>query len=528
MNSMRLLILLAFVLHEMRYSKSIKPLNLLKTLIDKHFQHQPASEHEILEIKVPILEEKYPVITSHETIEDSGTIYEWNNKLYEPISTNTGIGETLEEITEMIFKDDKEISDVNSNSERDGEKNTHEKNPNTEWLLEETLTEKQPEADQDKNKDTPSIKNKICDTFKSMITKIKEEIKPITVPTIQISSFPPNDNTNYTTTVSTMSTPVTTPESTTPIRSTIISSTENPPKNCISYNHGNVNIKCPPAFPYIQPQPLPTHPYYYPSPYQPWQNNCAPTSNQQPFNCQPNIRYILYPVYISTYSMKPQPLNNVPYAGGVPDYQRVMDYGVLKETPNYQPLRPVNADQWANYNNYGSRLKSHSVHQSYPVSSFVLQTSRPAAAEVSPNNMVFPNLGYPTHTMAPIVVKPYPADNVPSSVLPVEHRDPTNGNVDSLNRLLEPVPMPNNGQDYPYRGDIRIIESGPTNMYERQLEGNLQKERRQIDYDHEKMPLAPSKIPLIDLLAQSETPDAKSNISNVNVVDEKTSDFKLP
>lgn len=521
MNSMRLLILLAFILYEMQCAESIKPLKLLKTLIEKHFQPQPATEHEILEQELPILGKGYHLITSHETMEGGGTIVEFNNKLYMadngPILTDTENGEVQKEDAETNSEH------ATSNPEGDGEKETYEKDPNTEWLLAEPPIEKQPETDQEEKKeDTPSIKDIICNKLKSIIIN---KMKPVTEPTVLTSSFNCEDCTKYTTTLSTTAIPVTNSETITSVKTTIAipPSTEKPQKICIPDDHGNVNVECQPPFVNIPPYP---YPYPYP-PYQPWSNNCHLPSNQQSFDCQPNVRYILYPVYMSTYGTKPQPFNNVPYSGGVPNYQRVIDYGVLKETPNYQPSSPVNAGQLFNYNNYDNRPKSHAVYQSYPVSSFIPQTPVPAAAEVPSNNLVFPNIRYPTHTMAPIVVKPYPADNVASSALPVEHRDPINVEVDSLNRFSGPVPMPNNGQDYPYRGDIRINDLGLMNMYERQLEGNPSKERRQIVHDHEKMPLAPSKIPLVDPLTKFGTLDAKSNISNVNVMEEKTSDVKL-
>jgi len=528
MNSMRLLILLTFILYETQSAPSIKPLKFLKSLISKHLPsttEQPLSEEEI-----------YPAYKC-ESVEEGAiddSVIEWNRQVFlvneKPILIEVGnVGQIQKENHNEDLTFSPEISpevncegnaeinpevnlEINSEghyeenpkfSPEEEHKNVYEKDLNTQWLLGENTSEKLPEI----NVGTPSIKDKIINKINIIKSKLKfknrlvipisesvEEnknnvgftsVKPITTmgpittgkpTTVQhISTVQPvTTGHQYTTTMQ----PFT---STHPVISAQYTTTVKPenyiPDAQINYGIESqepiVTIPSQNQVP-LQPQPIYYSDLYYP----PWLNNCPPPLSHQICYRQNNY-YVQSPKFTNTLNANQFTLDNTP------EYQnqknndgltKVINYIKIDTTQQENPIKPNQNQQWVHYTYDNPKP----INQN-PISYYY---NSPTANPESQPEIIFPSSNGvdSSSTMQPIVV--YTID---ASALPINQVDQTQSEY-NLDQLLGPAKVNSNveGSRYPLRGDIQFGEDINPNTNYDQPEGDSSeytlKERRNVDH----------------------------------------------
>jgi len=528
MNSMRLLILLTFILYETQSAPSIKPLKFLKSLISKHLPsttEQPLSEEEI-----------YPAYKC-ESVEEGAiddSVIEWNRQVFlvneKPILIEVGnVGQIQKENHNEDLTFSPEISpevncegnaeinpevnlEINSEghyeenpkfSPEEEHKNLYEKDLNTQWLLGENTSEKLPEI----NVGTPSIKDKIINKINIIKSKLKfknrlvipisesvEEnknnvgftsVKPITTmgpittgkpTTVQhISTVQPvTTGHQYTTTMQ----PFT---STHPVISAQYTTTVKPenyiPDAQINYGIESqepiVTIPSQNQMP-LQPQPIYYSDLYYP----PWLNNCPPPLSHQICYRQNNY-YVQSPKFTNTLNANQFTLDNTP------EYQnqknndgltKVINYIKIDTTQQENPIKPNQNQQWVHYTYDNPKP----INQN-PISYYY---NSPTANPESQPEIIFPSSNGvdSSSTMQPIVV--YTID---ASELPINQVDQTQSKY-NLDQLLGPAKVNSNveGSRYPLRGDIQFGEDINPNTNYDQPEGDSSeytlKERRNVDH----------------------------------------------
>ncbi|XP_060877813.1 uncharacterized protein LOC132950396 [Metopolophium dirhodum] len=561
MNSMRLLILLTFILYETQSAPSIKPLKFLKSLISKHLPsttEQPLSEEEI-----------YPAYKC-ESVEEGAiddSVIEWNRQVFlvneKPILIEVGnVGQIQKENHDEDLTVSPEISpevncegnaeinpEVNLEINPEGHyeenskfspeeehKNVYEKDLNTQWLLGENTSEKLPEI----NVGTPSIKDKIINKINIIKSKLKfknrlvipiaesvEEnknsvgftsIKPITTmepittgkPTtvLHISTVQPiTTGHQYTTTMQ----PFT---STHPVISAQYTTTVKPesyiPDAQINYGIESqepiVTIPTQNQMP-LQPQQIYYSDLYYP----PWLNNCPPPLSHQICYHQNNY-YAQSPKFTNTLNANQFTLDNTPY--NTPEYQnqknnngltKVINYIKIDTTQQVNPIKPNQNQQWVHYTYDNPKP----INQN-PISNYY---NSPTANPESQPEIIFPSSNGvdSSSTMQPIVV--YTVD---ASALPINQVDQTQSEY-NLNQLLGPAKVNSNveGSHYPLRGDIQFGEDVNPNTNYDQPEGDSSeytlKERRNVGHYNSDSKLARP----VSERAETLTPANKIEISAV-------------
>ncbi|XP_026804322.1 uncharacterized protein LOC113547930 [Rhopalosiphum maidis] len=580
MNSMRLLILLTFVLYETQGAPSIKPLTFLKSLISNHFH--PTTEE-------PILEEEVPAYKC-ESVEEGAlndAVIEWNRQVFlvneKPILIEVGnVEPTLnvnhdEEIVinteinpEVNCDENDEVNLEVIPKENLGQnpeiENVYEKDINTQWLLGENTSERLPEIDVTVGKN--SIKDKIINKINIIKSKLKFKNRPV-IPIVEsVEENKPNEEITSAKSITTLEpintkTPVTTVQYITTVQpvstthqytTTAQPSTSAQPITQVQYTS---TMKPDSYTPDVQvnggiesQEPIITIPAQYQVPLQPqqiynsdsryplWLNNCPPPMSHQICFHQ-NPYYAPSPIFANTFNANQFTLDNLPY--NVPEHQnqkinngltKVINYIKIDATQPVSQIKPnQDEQQWIRYTYDNSKPIYQNPIPSYYISQAVNPESRP--------EIVFPNSdgAYSTSTMQPIIVYSAADDSILPSILPVGQVDQTQATY-NWEPLLEPATVNSNveGTKYPLRGDIPIGEDLNTNINYDQSEGDSSKytlkERRHVGHHNEskknnqKVPIPASEISSVKPVSERAETETK-NIEIPAVTETKTPTTKI-
>ncbi|XP_003244647.1 uncharacterized protein LOC100568832 [Acyrthosiphon pisum] len=571
MNSMRLLILLTFILYETQSAPSIKPLKFLKSLISKHLPsttEQPLSEEEI-----------YPAYKC-ESVEEGAiddSVIEWNRQVFlvneKPILIEVGnVGQIQKENHDEDLTVSPEISpevncegnaeinpEVNLEVNPEGHfeenpkfspeeehKNAYEKDLNTQWLLGENTSEKLPEI----NVGTPSIKDKIINKINIIKSKLKFKnrlVIPITElvednkNNVEFTSVNPITTmepitTGNPTTVQHISTiqPVTTGHqytttvqpftSTHPAISAQYTTTVKPEGYVpdVQVNYGIESQEPIVTIPTQNQMPLqPQQIYYSDLYYPPWLTNCPPPLSHQICYRQNNY-YAQSPKFTNTLNTNQFNLENTPY--NTPEYQnqknnngltKVINYIKIDATQQVNPIKPNQDQQWVHYTYENPKH----INQN-PISYYY---NSPTANPEPQPEIIFPSSNGvdPSSTMQPIVV--YTVD---ASALPINQLDQTQPKY-NLDQLLGPAKVNSNveGSRYPLRGDIQFGEDVNPNINYDQPEGDNSeytlKERRNVGHYNSDSKLAKP------VFERAETLTSANKIEMSTVTETKTPITKI-
>ncbi|CAI6346620.1 unnamed protein product [Macrosiphum euphorbiae] len=558
MNSMRLLILLTFILYETQSAPSIKPLTFLKSLISKHLPsttEQPLSEEEI-----------YPAYKC-ESVEDGAiddSVIEWNRQVFlvneKPILIEVGnVGQIQKEnhnedlivspeiSPEVNCEENAEINpelnlEVNPEghfeenpkfSPEEEHKNVYEKDLNTQWLLGENTSEKLPEI----NVGTPSIKDKIINKINIIKSKLKfknrlnipisesvEEnnnnvgftsVKPITTlepittgkPTTvhHISTVQPvTTGHQYTTTVQPFTS--THPAISAQYDTTVKPESYNIPD--VQVNYGIESQEPIVTIPTQNQMPLQPQQIYYPDLYYtPWLNNCPPPLSHQICYRQNNY-YAQSPKFTNTLNANQFTLYNTPY--NTPEYQnqknnngltKVINYIKIDATQRVNPIKPNQDQQWIHYT-YDNPKPTNENPISYYYNS-------PTANTESQPEIIFPS-----------------SDGVDSSstMQPIDTIWTSSWDPQSESNV--------EGSRYPLRGDIQFGEDVNPNTNYDQPEGDSSeytlKERRNVGHyssdsklgkpvSERAETLTPANNIEISAVTETKTPITKIEIPIANI-----------
>ncbi|XP_025195688.1 uncharacterized protein LOC112594889 [Melanaphis sacchari] len=571
MNSMRLLLLLTFVLYETQCAPSIKPLKFLKSLLSKHFQS--TTEQPLLE------EEIYPAYKC-DSIEEGAindAVIEWNRQVFlvneKPILIEVGNVEPIQNLNrdkdlavnpeinpEVNCDENEEVNleviseeDLKQNPELSPEvkhQNVYEKDLNTEWLFGENTSERLPEIDVTVG--VSSIKDKIINKINMIKSKLKFKNRPV-IPIVElveenktnqeISSVRPTTTlepisikkqpttVEYITTVQPVTTthqytttvqPITSTHQYTttvqpgtsaqPIIPTQYTSTVKPDIYMPNVQiNGGIESQVPIiTIPTKYQIPLQQRQIYNSDPRYPlWLNSCPPPLSHQICLSQ-NSYYATNPIYANTWDANQFTLDNVPY--NTPDHQNQKINNGLTKVINYIKIdatQPVNQVKPNQDEQRIHYMYDDSVYQNPTPFYYVPQAVNPE----SQPEIVFPSSDdvYSKSTMQPIVV--YSSDE---SILPVNQVDQTQATY-NLDQLLEPATVNSyvNDPKSPSRGDIPIGEDFNSNTNYDQLEGDSSKytlkERRHVGHYNE----------LVSKKNNQNVPVAVSEISSSKPVSEQ-------
>ncbi|KAL5245366.1 hypothetical protein ACI65C_012776 [Semiaphis heraclei] len=525
MNSMRLLILLTFILYETQSAPSIQPLKFLKTLISKHLSS--TTEQPLLE------EEIYPAYKC-ESVEDDAindAVIEWNRQVFlvdqKPILIEVGSvgqiqnGKNNDDLAvnpkinpEVNCEENAEVNpegnfEENLKLSQEKPKNGYEKDVNTQWLLGENTSEKPTETYL-----KPSIKDQIINKINIIKSKLKSKNR-VSIPIEELIEENKNHvgftsgnpittlesiTTGKPTTVQHITTvqPVTTTHqysttaqpftSTQPIISAQYSTTVKPEGNTpdVQVKYGVesqepfVTIPTQNQMP-LQPQPIYYSDYYYPL----WLNNCPPPLSHKICYNQNNYYAPSYYQFTDKLNENQFTLENTPY--NTPVYQnqkinngltKVVNYIKIDATQPVYSVKPNQDEQWTHY----TYDDTNPIYQN-PISYYI---SAPANPESQPEISGNDNF-YSTSTMEPIVV--YPVDDNVQLINQVDQAQPEY----NLDHNLAPTTVNSNVEvsRTPLRGDIQYGEDvNPNVNYDQPEEDSsdyLLKERRSVgQYNNDK------------------------------------------
>lgn len=322
MNSVRLLLLVAFVLYETRNTNSFK---LLKNLLAKHMQ--PVTEQRPVFVEPSMYPAPYTF-----NMDGSPAVVEWNGGEMIAVNENPALPVTRND-GEII--NDGGAADVNAETGSEYEHHDNDHGADQPLPVEETVVDSQSDA--------VSLKDRICNkiaSIKSAFDSVKEKVRSAKETDIdstfiindggeKSSSAPVTDDTDKCTVCPTVK-----PSTVEPSTTTVI-----PDKNCATYTPGKVVVEChsevvqhqPPPVIIVESPPRKLHHYHYyysPLPYycQSEPNGCL---GQQ-------IDYSRYVPY-TTNNGAQWTLGNVPYYY----YYNNNNY------PGGQPMaRPNGVGQW--------------------------------------------------------------------------------------------------------------------------------------------------------------------------------------